>query len=63
MYPVSTLTVLSHRVVSFEACCEWALLSVQLARPVTLPYCSIFCKEVHVILMSVKCMLGLFVLP
>ena len=26
------------RVVSFEACCQWALLSVQITRLVTLPY-------------------------
>ena len=31
------LTVLG-RVVNFEACCQWAILSVQISRLVTLPY-------------------------
>ena len=39
------LTALAGKVVSFEACCQWALLSVQITRPVTLPYYSIYCIE------------------
>ena len=31
------------RVVSFEARCQWALLSVQITRLVTLPYYYIYC--------------------
>ena len=30
------------RVVRFEACCQWALLSVQISRLVTLPYYYIY---------------------
>ena len=35
------------RVESFYACCQWALLSVQIPRLVTLPYYKIYCTEVH----------------
>ena len=41
----SMLSALS-RVESFEACCQWALLSVQRTRLVTLPYYCSYCTEV-----------------
>ena len=44
----SVLTVLSQQGLSFVACCQCALLSVQITRLVTLPYYYIYCTEVHV---------------
>ena len=49
------------RAVSFEACCQWVLLSVQITRLVTLPYYLLYRSTF--ILLSVKRMLGHFVLP
>ena len=49
------------RAVSFEACCQWALLSVQITRLVTLR-CYLLYRSTF-ILLSVKCMLGIFVFP
>ena len=50
------------RVVNFEACCQWELLSVQIVRHY--PTISNDCTEVQsFILLSVKGMLGLFTFP
>ena len=47
-------------VVIFEACCQWALsIECKSLRH----YHIIYCTEVHLILQSEKCLLGLFVLP
>ena len=51
------------RVESLEACCQWALLSVQITRLVTLPYYYNYCTGVHNSLLTVKCTLVLFVFP
>ena len=47
------------RAVSFETCYQWALLSGQ----ITIPYYFILLYKSTFILLSVKCMLGLFVFP
>ena len=55
------LTHCAPRAVSFEACCQWALLHAQITRLATLPY-YLLCRSTCIHL-SVKCMLGLFVFP
>ena len=45
---INELTVLGRVIISFEACCQWALLSVQIIiYTVTLPSYYIYCTEVH----------------
>ena len=61
-HAVVACSVLLGRVVSFEACCQWALFGVQITRHY--PTIEIYCTEINTfILLSVKRTLGRFVFP